>query len=357
MSDRLEPAALRAHDPQGMEDLVRSWPAQIKDQRAALARSPWPRLAQSQPPRIIAVGALGGSATAAELVRGLVEDTLPAPFLIVREYAWPAALGQGSLCVLSSYSGNTEETLALYDDAARRGAARAVISSGGEIRRRAQADGVPYVSLPSGLPPRAALGYSLVSLLELLPSLGFGGLGEEALSEAEQVLAAGDRRLAPESPEAENPAKRLALALHGRVVVIYTAARFLAGAGLRWKGQVNENAKTPAFSNALPELNHNESVGWEALRSLHDRFGVVCLRDPEEHPRAAAQMEWTRGMLAEEGIVVTEARSSGTSRLARLLSLVQLGDWVSLYLAALAGVDPYPIVKIDALKRTLETTR
>jgi glucose/mannose-6-phosphate isomerase len=337
-----------------MEALVRSWPDQLREQRKTLARTPWPRTTS---PRLVCVGALGGSATAAELVRGLSEDTLAVPFLVVRDYGWPACVEPGVLCVLSSYSGNTEETLALYDDAGRRGAARAVISSGGEITRRAQTDGVPYVSLPSGLPPRAALGYSLVSLLALLPSLGFRGEGEEALSEAEEILDAGNRRLAPESPEAENPAKRLALALHGRVVVAYTAARFLAGAGLRWKGQVNENAKTPAFSNALPELNHNESVGWEALRALHDRFGVVCLRDPGEHPRAAAQMEWTQSMLEGEGIGVYEARSTGRSLLARLLSLVQLGDWVSLYLAALAGVDPTPIVKIDALKRTLETTR
>jgi glucose/mannose-6-phosphate isomerase len=356
MSERLGPAALRARDSLGMEALVRSWPAQVREQRASLVRSPW-RITPGQTPRLIAVGALGGSATAAELVRGLGEDTLPIPFLIIRDYAWPAAIGPGALCVLSSYSGNTEETLALYEDAGRRGATRAVISSGGEIRRRAQADGVPYVSVPSGLPPRAALGYSLVSLLALLPSLGFTGESEAALSEAEEVLSAGNRRLAPESPEAENPAKRLALALHGRVVVTYTAARFLAGVGLRWKGQVNENAKTPAFSNALPELNHNESVGWEALRALHDRFGVVCLRDTEEHPRAAAQMEWTRAMLEGEGLGVHEARGDGKSRLAKLVSLVQLGDWMSLYLAALAGVDPTPIVKIDALKRTLETTR
>jgi glucose/mannose-6-phosphate isomerase len=194
-------------------------------------------------------------------------------------------------------------------------------------------------------------------LLALLDALGFRTEGEDAALEAEQVLAAGTNLLAPESREAENPAKQLAQALHGRVVVVYTAARLLAGVGLRWKGQINENAKTPAFTNALPELNHNESVGWEALRPWHERFGVVCLRDVEEHPRAARQMEWTRAMLAEEGLAVVEARPSGRSRLARLLSLVQLGDWVSLYLAALAGVDPFPIAKIDALKRSLETTR
>ena len=232
-----------------------------------------------------------------------------------------------------------------------------MITSGGELARRAAADGVAAVFVPPALPPRAALGYSLVSLLELLQALGFQGEGEHAALEAHEVLAAGTSLLAPESPVAENPAKKLAQALQGRVVVVYTAARFLAGVGQRWKGQINENAKTPSFTNVLPELNHNESVGWEALRPWHERFGVVCLRDREEHPRAARQMEWTRAMLAGEGLTVVEATPTGTSRLARLLSLVQLGDWVSLYLAALAGVDPYPITKIDALKRSLETMR
>jgi glucose/mannose-6-phosphate isomerase len=336
---------------------VRAWPDQIREQRAALAREPWPTTLASATPRLVCVGALGGSAAGAELARGLHEATLPVPFLVVREYEWPAAVGPGALCVLSSYSGNTEETLALYDEAGKRGAARAAVTSGGELARRAARDGVPAVFLPPGLPPRAALGYSLVSLLALLHALGFRDEGEDAVREAEEVLSAGNTLLAPESPESENPAKLLAQALHGRVVIVYTAARFLAGVGLRWKGQINENAKTPAFTNALPELNHNESVGWEALRAVHGRFGVACLRDAEEHPRAARQMEWTRAMLAEEGLTVVEARPRGHSRLARLLSLVQLGDWVSLYLAALAGVDPFPITKIDALKRSLETTR
>lgn len=357
MKDALGPQALAALDSRGMLALVRSWPEQIRDQSASLAARPWPADVARPAPRLLAVGALGGSAAGAELARGLFERSLPIPFLVVREYEWPAAVGPGTLCVLSSYSGNTEETLALYDQAGERGAARAAVTSGGELARRAERDGVPAVFLPPGLPPRAALGYSLVSLLALLHTLGEGGEGEEAVREAQDILSTGNALYSPETAEAENPAKQLARSLAGRVVVVYTAARFLVGVGLRWKGQINENAKTPAFTNALPELNHNESVGWEALRPVHDRFGVVCLRDAEEHPRAARQMEWTREMLAGEGLAVVEARPRGRSRLARMLSLVQLGDWVSLYLAALAGVDPTPIVKIDALKRSLEATR
>jgi glucose/mannose-6-phosphate isomerase len=265
-------------------------------------------------------------------------------------------VGPGTLCALSSYSGDTEEVLALYEEAQRRQAARVALASGGELERRAARDGVPCAPLPAGLPPRAALGYSLVSLLELLRVLGCPGEGPAALEEAQRVLAAGNRRLAPETPEAENPAKQLALALHGKIVVVYTAARYLSGVGLRWKGQINENAKTPAFCGAVPELNHNETVGWEGLRPLHARLAVVALRDREEHPRVARRLELTAALLAEEGLAAYPVRPQGESRLARLLSLVQMGDWVSLYLAVLAEVDPTPVAKIDRLKRDLEAT-
>lgn len=351
MSVLLDPTTVAGVDGSGMARLVASWPDQIRDQRRVLERAPFPL--EMTAPRLLAAGGLGGSAIGADLARGLVEDTLDIPFLVVRDYQWPAAVGAGSLCVVSSYSGNTEEALALYDEARERGATRAAVASGGELARRCEADGVPCARLPAGLPPRAALGYSLVSLLALLEALGCAGVGPAALDEAESVLAAGNRRLAPEVPEAENPAKRLALALRGKIVVVYTATRFLSGVGLRWKGQINENAKAPAFAATFPELNHNEVVGWEGLSELHSRFAVVCCRDPEDHPRVARRAELTRAQLEEDGVAVHEVWPEGRGRLARLLSLVQLGDWTSLYLAVLAGVDPTPVERIESLKRAL----
>ena len=350
---RLGPAAVAAADPAGMHRLIGTWPEQLAAQRAALAARPWPGPLSARGCRLLAVGGLGGSAIGADLALGLAEDELAFPACVVRDYQWPAAVGPGALCVLSSYSGGTEEVLALYDEAARRGAARLALTSGGELARRAARDGVACGALPPGLPPRAALGYSLTALLSLLRALGGSLGGPDALDEAQAVLAAGQRRLAPEVPEAENPAKQLALALRGKLVVVYTATRFLAGVGRRWKGQINENAKTPAFHGAVPELNHNESVGWEALRPLHPQLAVVCLRDREEHPRVARRLDLTRAQVAEAGLAAHAAAATGEGRLARVLSLVQLGDWVSLYLAVLAGVDPTPVVPIDRLKQAL----
>ncbi len=346
----LSEADVAARDAGGMAALIAAWPAQIAGQRAALAASPWP----AQPaPRLLAVGGMGGSAIAADLVFALAADRLPFPTLVCRDYAWPAAVRPGALAVLSSYSGNTEETLALYDEARARGVARLAITTGGELARRCKADGVPWRVVPAGLPPRAALGYSVVSLSLVLESLGAPGWGDAAWAEAHRVAIELGTRCAPDRPEAENAAKQLARAVVGRAVCIYGGAGLAAPIARRWKGQLHENAKTLAFDAVLPEMNHNEIVGWEALADLHPRFAVILLRDRAESGALARRMAVTRAILEDEGVGVHEAWSVGTSPLARMISLLVLGDWMSLYLAVLAGVDPTPIVKIDRLKAAL----
>jgi glucose/mannose-6-phosphate isomerase len=322
----------------------------VRAQRAALAARPWPAMPA---PRLLALGGMGGSAIAGDLVFALAAPRLPFPTLVCRDYAWPAALGPDGLAVLSSYSGNTEETLALEAAARARGVPRAAITTGGLLSARCDASGAPWRALPAGLPPRAALGYSVVSLSLLLEALGDPGAGAAAWEESVRTLEELTTRCAPGRPEAENPAKSLARALVGRATCLYGGSGFPAAAARRWKGQFHENAKSLAFDAVLPEMNHNEIVGWQALADLHPRFAVVLLRDVDESPALAARMAVTRAILEDEGVAVHEARGEGTSPLARMLSLVALGDWVSLYLAVLAGVDPTPIDKIDRLKSAL----
>jgi glucose/mannose-6-phosphate isomerase len=273
--------------------------------------------------------------------------------MVVRDYRWPAAVRPGALAVLSSYSGATEETLALLDQAEARGVDMVGLTTGGPLGARLSARNAPWRGLPAGLPPRAALGYSVVSLSRLLEALGDPGEGDEAWREAEGVLDAGNAALAPAAPEAGNPAKALARAVVGRALLVHGAFGVTAVVARRWKGQVNENAKTPAFEAALPEMNHNEIVGWQALPDLHARCAAVFLADPGDAPRVARRREVTAEILAEEGLATHVVEARGTSPLARALSLVQFGDWVSFYLAVLAGVDPTPIAKIDRLKRAL----
>jgi len=212
---------------------------------------------------------------------------------------------------------------------------------------------VPWRAVPGGLPPRAALGYSVVSLSLVLESRGAPGSSEAEWQEAQDVASRLGLQCAPGQPEADNPAKRLARAVVGRAVCIYGGAGLAAPIARRWKGQLHENAKTLAFDAVVPEMNHNEIVGWQALADLHPRFAVILLRDRAESGALARRMTVTREILEDEGVGVHEAHAVGTSPLARMVSLLVLGDWVSLYLAVLAGVDPTPIVKIDRLKAAL----
>jgi glucose/mannose-6-phosphate isomerase len=181
-----------------------------------------------------------------------------------------------------------------------------------------------------------------VSLAYLLEALGVGLGGAPAWDEALAVLDGGNARLSPAVPEDRNPAKTLARALVGRAVVVYAAAGWPAAVARRWKGQINENAKSLAFAEALPEMNHNEIVGWQALGDLHGRFAAVFLADADDLPQVAHRARVTRAILEEEGLIGHEVRATGDGPLARLLSLVQLGDWVSYYLAILAGWIRHP---------------
>jgi len=347
----LSEADCRAHDASGMAALIAAWPAQVRQQRAHLAQHPWP--GDLAPPSLLALGGMGGSAIAGDLVFALAAGATPFPTLVTRDYRWPAAVGPGTLCVLSSYSGNTEETLALHKAAQERGARVAGLTTGGALAALLTAGNAPWTALPAGLPPRAALGYSVVSLARLLEALGDPGEGDAAWREALLVLDQGTASLGPAAPEAGNPAKALARAVVGRAVLVHGAFGITAAIARRWKGQVNENAKTPAFEAALPEMNHNEVVGWEAIPDLHERCAAIFLADPGDVPEVVVRRGVTTDILEEEGLTTCEVHPRGSSPLARALSLVQVGDWMSYYLAVLAGVDPTPIAKIDRLKRAM----
>ncbi len=348
----LDATSVARCDPGGMWRHVAAWPAQWAEQRATLAAHPWPEL----DPRAfdqLAVGGLGGSAIAGDVAYGVAQDEFPLPWRVVRDYRWPGSVGPRTLCLLSSYSGDTEETLALYREARERGATTLALASGGRLAAWARRDGVPLVPLPPGLPPRAALGYSLASVLALLRALGWRGAEEAALDETAALLEEGTRRFGPDAPEESNPAKQWARELAHRVVVVVAPARPLAGVGLRWKGQINENAKQLAYAADLPEMNHNEIVAWnrEAVGRLP--AAVVVLRDRDEHPRVGRRAELVRELLEAEGVPYREVASRGEGRLCRLVSLVQFGDWVSLYLAVAAGADPMRLEKIDRLKERM----
>ncbi|MHB8078084.1 MAG: bifunctional phosphoglucose/phosphomannose isomerase [Candidatus Krumholzibacteriia bacterium] len=334
--------------------------AAMPDHLAASERLPG--LADVMPPgrpvrRVLLCG-LGGSAVAGELMRPLVAAA-GVQLTVWRDYETPAWLGDDTLVVLSSYSGDTEETLAAARRVLAAGLPALAITSGGALlalARAGHADGrtVPAVVLPAGLPPRAALGHGLGALLWALHRAGVTPTPRDDLADAVAELRAGCARwLVPGDPTADAAPAALARALLGRFTVIFTTSPEAHGAGVRLRAQLNENAKHPASLAEFPELDHNEIVGWEVLHRRREAFALVILRGGDEHPRTTRRVAITRELLAGEFHSVHELTARGARPLTRVLSLVQQADVVSCRLAEAAGVDPLPVARIDALKARL----
>ncbi len=346
MRERLDdPAAYAAGDPRNFGELIRGFAGQIADG----ARLGEGLSVEGPPPRALLVLGMGGSAAAGDLVQGLCHEAAPFPVQVVRGYTVPAWVGPGTLVVASSYSGQTEETLAAFEAARRRGARAVVLTSGGALAERAGREGLPWVRLPSGFPPRAALALLLMPLVVLLDRWGAVPAGPAEREEAVRVLAALGGELAHDVPVAGNPAKALAATLAGRLPVVY-GTDLTGPIACRWRTQLEENAKVLALSGVLPEMNHNAIEAWGG--GADSARAVVILRDGGEHPRVARRVDLTREIL-EAHAPVREAWARGEGRLARLLSLVLLGDWTSYYLAVLRGVDPWAVETLETFKRRM----
>jgi len=355
VSGRLLEPPYGIRDASGMCGRIVAQPEQIEQALARNAGAPWrlPAMARPDAPTLLAVGALGGSAIAADLTEGLYRDRLPHPLVAVRDYHWPAFVARDTLALLSSYSGETEETLSLYREAGERGVPRVAISTGGTLGAWCARDGVPCVHLPGGAPPRAALFDSWVALTALVHALGWVEDPTPSWREAAAVLRARNGTIGPDAPVATNPAKRLAVALAGRMVFIYAGAERIGPVAVRVRQQLNENAKMLGHSAMTPELNHNEIVGWERDDGLPRPVAVVLLRDAEDSAATRTRLALTGEYAAKQGADVHEVESVGDGRLPRLASLVQFGDYLSLYLALMNGVDPTSIASIDEFKRRL----
>jgi glucose/mannose-6-phosphate isomerase len=298
------------------------------------------------------VAGMGGSSVGGRLASGALGPRLRRPMALAMGYDIPAWIGRETLVLCSSYSGSTEETLATYDAAKAAGAPRLVATTGGPLAERAREDGVPVVPLPGGFQPRAAVGYSLVTALEAAALAGAAPSIRDEIEGAAALAAELAREWGPAGAE-DGEAKRLARALHGTFPVI-TGAGLTASVAYRWKTQINENAEIPAFASKLPEHDHNEVVGWAGADR---RLGAVFLEDPEGDERAARRIAVTADIAADGAAVVERVAARGETRLERLISLVLLGDLVSLYLAVLRGVDPVHVRAIDTLKERLAAAR
>jgi glucose/mannose-6-phosphate isomerase len=302
--------------------------------------------------RSIVLCGMGGSAIAGDLLRSYLADELQVPFAVNRSYALPAYVARETLTILSSYSGNTEETIAAYQEALLRKSTVLCITTGGEAERLSQIHGHACIKVPPGLQPRAALGYSFFPLLTALVRMGFV---KPRAVDIEETVAALKRaaRIYGDPASRKNRALKIAQHLHGKLPVLYSSAERFDAVNVRWRGQICENAKHLAFGHVLPEMNHNEIVGWKADPAMLKKMAVVFLRDAGTNQRIQRREEVTRKILRKKTPLVLEAWSEGTSLLTRMFSLVYLGDWVSYYLAILNNEDPTPVKVIDYLKGEL----
>lgn len=346
-----DPAIYGALDSHDMLATVEDFPDQCRTGLALGDELNLPDAYRTEYSAIVGLG-MGGSAIGSDLLADIYAEELGVPALTVRDYALPAWVGKGTLVFAISHSGDTEETLHAFEAARQRGAKVIAITKGGELARICAAHGVPHVIVPGGRPPRASTGYLLMPAVAILERLRLIGDQTAARRECVEILDAQTAEYGRNAPASANRAKQLADLLHGRLPVIYAATPALGSAAYRWRTQCNENAKVLALSNELPELDHNEIVGWELGRGLAGDLRVVVLMDPGISDRMRMRVEITCEILAPDVDVHFET-ARGQSALARVLSAVNLGDFVSVYLAFLNGVDPHGIRAIDELKERL----
>jgi len=305
-------------------------------------------------PRHLLVLGMGGSAIGGDLLQGIVGDRLSRPITVNRTYTIPAWVNRDTLVLACSYSGNTEETLAAARQAEAQGAKIAAITSGGKLATWASRNNFPLLTIPTGWPPRSAVGYLTFAPLGMLVGLGWvkrKGLGvEEACSTVEEMVKA---CLSPSIPTHSNPGKSFALKLVGRLLILYGASGGWEGIAYRWRTQLEENAKTLAFHHLFPEATHNEISGWREPRPLMKKATAIFFLDPSIPPRIRRRMNFTGTMIARQGAEVLGLLefNRGVPPLTRKLCLVALGDFVSIYLGILYRVDPTPVKRVEALKR------
>lgn len=337
-------------DSDNMLRRVADLPRQCRDAWARMMALELPD--DDRPIHNVVVLGIGGSAIGGDLLRTLVATECPVPIVVNRDYTLPAFVGPETLAIVSSYSGNTEETLATSEMAYHAGARLVAFSTGGQVAARARDWGIPLFSYTYPSQPRAALGYSLIPLIGLLTKLDLVAEKAADVEEAAVVMESWQTKICETVPFEQNAAKQLATRLHGHLPVVYGGG-YLSEVARRWKGQFNENAKHWSAFEQMPELNHNAVVGYDWPAGLAEQIVVVMLRSALDHPRNQVRFDVTAEILFQKGVTCEMVHARGECPLAQMLSTIHFGDFVSYYLALLNRTNPTPIETIAYLKNRL----
>lgn len=342
--------AVLKHDPKGMYALTVGFPDQVAKAVEIAEAVGIP--AMSEKPSMVVLAGMGGSAAGGDYVKSLFDESGEIPMLVIRDYVLPSWVNSKALVFATSYSGNTEETVNAYSQAKARGAKIIVVTSGGKLAKMATDDGFPLITIPSGQPPRTALGYLLIPVviactkLGLLPDVDYKAL-----------VALLRKMVADLSVEVEfehNLAKQIAADSFNRPVQFYGLGQWQGAVAYRWKGQFCENAKCLAFSHTYPELCHNEILGWgNADKQSPNGWALFTLMDGGEIAKMEARGRISADLIKDKA-VNRYVKAEGTALLERMLTLTLIGDFASIYLAALYEEDPESIDAINILKAALD---
>lgn len=344
-------------DPDALERDASGMFGRIAEVGAELVRA-WELTAElelpaGRTPTAVIVAGVGGSATAGDYFAALCLDSSEIPVSVARGYALPHYVSDRSFVIVSSYSGNTEESLSCYDDAWKRGAALLAVTTGGKLASRAKNDGVPVYQISYKSPPRAAIAHSLAPLLRLGAQLALCAVDDDIVRAAGQLHSDLVRlQLGPQVPAGKNLGKRLAGELRGRFPLVI-GAEHLAPAAARFKNQLAENGKMLGAAESLPEAGHNLIVGLGTGGQLAASLAVVMLQSELYDPRIRKRFAIVAGLFDEAGIPVHLLDIPGQTMLEQLAAATAFGDYTSCYLALLNGEDPTPIPQIERLRSAL----
>lgn len=297
----------------------------------------------------ILVTGLGGSAISGDLMQNYLRDELTLPFVVNRNYSLPAFTDENTLLIVSSYSGNTEETISVFQQAVEKKCKIVCITTGGKVEAIAGKNNIPVVKVQKGFQPRYALGLGFFSLLKIFQELNLIPDQNEIVN---KIISLWKKKGAEFSAE-NNSAFSIAESLTGYIPVIYSAADLTSAVGYRLKCQFNENSKLHAFHNIIPEQNHNEIVGWESFTDTQFQTKLINILDKEYHPQVSRRFEIVSGLVADKKVEIINLSSDEDDFKLRIMDLVYLGDWISYYLAIIRGFDPTEIDNINHLKNSL----
>jgi len=325
-----------------MDQLIERFPAQLIE-ALEIGEAASITAAENEITKVYVAG-LGGSGIGGNFVASFIRDECRIPYNVGKGYTIPKYVDKNTLAIASSYSGNTEETLISFEAMKKTGAKIVVVSSGGKLIEFAKELGLDYIQVPGGWPsPRACLGFSLVQQLFILKKLSF--ISNESILSVKSSIDL----IKYNQEDIKEEAKKIANFLHGKMPIIYSTSR-MEPVAIRFRQQINENAKQLCWHHVIPEMNHNELVGW---KDANENLAVVYLRNNDDYSRNQLRMDINKQIIGKLTPHIYEAQSKGKNHIEKSIYLVHLVDWTSWYLSQLRGVDSIEIDVIDYLKNEL----